>query len=92
MGTYAISYDLRAPHRDYEPVWAYLRALPSNWHALSHTWFVVSPKSVAELRDDLHELIDIDDRLVIVRINGSAWATNARLMGGRDWLHTHVSL
>lgn len=89
MPTHLVSYDLKSPGRDYEPVWAYLRS-GSNWHPLGSVWLIVTDKSAKTVRDDLAKLIDGNDRVMVVRVDGRSWATKG-LSGGSEWMKRNVA-
>lgn len=81
MGTYAVSYDLRKPGRNYEPLWSRLR----EWRAvrvLESFWIVPDASSAAALRDDLIRHIDSNDGLLVAGVTGEmAWQ---KLQGSSD--------
>ena len=74
MPKYVISYDLIAPGKNYDALWAELqrlqlrRILFSQWAG----WVQVA-NSVA-LRDHLRRFIDANDRILVMDVNGPDWA------------------
>lgn len=68
-----ISYDLRIPGRNYQPLYSRL----AEWSAsrvLESVWVANVNASVAEVRNDLQRFIDGNDRLLVVALTGaSAW-------------------
>ncbi|MDT0116612.1 hypothetical protein Q9R20_06370 [Microbacterium sp. PRF11] len=89
MPTYLVSYDLKAPGRDYEPVWTYLRA-STHWRPLDSVWFIVTDKTAIAVRDDIRKLADATDQVMVVRVDGQAWATSG-LGSGNAWMAAHVA-
>lgn len=81
MNKYEVSYDLMAPGKNYEPLYARLREhgaekiLLSQW-ALKTTWTAV------QIRDDLRRFIDGNDRLLVAGLTGEAAWT--KLIGPDD--------
>ena len=53
MPAYIISYDLKAPDKDYDKVTEYLKSFGTWWHHLGSTWVVVTDLTAAQLRDGL---------------------------------------
>lgn len=74
MSAYEVCYDLRQPGRNYESLWARLRA----WGAvrvLESCWVVPEAASASALRDDLQAFIDANDGLFVAGLTGeTAWA------------------
>lgn len=89
MSVYLISYDLRNPGRNYEPLWGRLR----DWKAqrvLESLWLLQTASSASVIRDDLKAYIDLNDLLFVAKLNGeTAWTS--LLPSGADWLRTHFA-
>lgn len=90
MATFLVSYDLKAPGRDYQPVWDYLKSVGTHWHALGSVWFVVTDLTAQQLRDKIATLIDSNDRVMVVRVDGRNWAST-NMANGTEWMHEHVA-
>ncbi len=73
MDLFSVSYDLLKPGKDYESLWARLRALSAK-RVLFSQWMLRGNKSAAELRDDLKRFIDANDRLLVIDITTGAMA------------------
>ena len=74
MTCYIISYDLRAPGRNYEQLYAAIRAYEKWAHVNESMWAVVTEKNAVEIRDDLCRYLDSNDRLFVVKSGiESAW-------------------
>jgi hypothetical protein len=74
MTVYAVSYDLRNPGRNYQPLWDRL----ADWRAfriLESFWLIdANPNSAVAIRDDLKQRIDANDGLFVAALAGeSAW-------------------
>lgn len=89
MNTIQINYDLRAPGRDYQPVYDYIKR-HSSCHLLESCWLVRTNKTAKQVRDDVRGLIDRNDRVATFNVTGDAWATNwsdkrGRTGSSRTW-------
>jgi hypothetical protein len=85
MPSYSVSYDLRAPGRNYEPLYAALRAAKAV-RALKSLWLLDDPKSSGGLRDVLRGMVDANDGLLITEITSSNWACYSLEPGAAEWL------
>lgn len=69
---YEISYDLRAPGRNYDSLYMRLAA----WRAvrvLKSVWIIEADSTTAAaIRDDLAKYIDANDRLLVCTMTGEA--------------------
>lgn len=75
---YLITYDLRAPGRDYDSLWKALRAIGAR-RVLESVW--VTPnngKSTKKIRDQLKQHIDDNDRLLVAEVDD--WATRSAMI------------
>jgi hypothetical protein len=75
MPAFSISYDL-VKRKDYPELWTELKRLGARRVLLSQWGVRLAPNTTAaSLRDNLMRYIDADDRLVIIQIDGTDWAT-----------------
>lgn len=80
---YIISYDLVAPNRAYEDLYAAIKSY-SLWGRLTEsTWAIVTSQTHVEIRDFLKSHIDDNDRLIVIKSGKSAAWTN--IMASNDW-------
>lgn len=84
MSILLVSYDLKKPGRNYEPVWNYLKKF-NHCKALESLWLLDTAKSVTVVRDELKELVDTNDRTFVCRIYPREWATTNGVCG--SWLN-----
>lgn len=74
MKAYLVSYDLRQPGRNYQPLYERLKA----WKAVSvleSVWVIRWDSSAVRIRDDLQKHIDTNDGLLVAALTGeSAWS------------------
>lgn len=74
MPSYLVSYDLRAPKRDYQPLHDYLGSLPYAVKPLESLWLVETQLTATELRDAIAKVVDGNDGIVVVRTRlPAAW-------------------
>ena len=84
MADMLITYDLRAPGRDYEKIYEYLRKLPAK-RALESVWLAKTSKSAEIICKDLMELIDGNDRLFVARVDD--WSSFGAMNNVANWLN-----
>jgi ABC-type transport system involved in cytochrome c biogenesis ATPase subunit len=85
MPHYLISYDLRAPGRNYEGLYKALAAAKAV-RALESLWLLDDPKTSAAVRDTLRSHVDQNDGVVVIELNSSNWATYSPKAGAAEWL------
>lgn len=83
-----ITYDLRAPGRNYDNVYQYIQSY-SVWGKLTEsTWFINSPKSCIQIRDEIKRLVDYNDRIFVAELTGvAAWLN---VIANENYLKTHL--
>ena len=90
MSLFLVSYDLKAPSRDYESLYTTLKTATSWWHYLESTWILYTSESLSSWNDKLHAVMDDNDNLFIVDITGQSrngWLSKKAW----EWLRTHGS-
>jgi len=70
---YLVGYDLRAPGRNYEDLWARLRQL-GGVRILDSQWALANSASAMQIREDLRRFIDADDGLIVFA-HSQSWAS-----------------
>jgi hypothetical protein len=85
VSVYLVTYDLRAPERDYESLYGRL----ADWNAvplLESVWLIDAiDTTAAVIRDDLAAQMDRNDGLFVTRMRKS-WAGRQLEPGASDWL------
>jgi hypothetical protein len=74
MAIYLVTYDLKQPGRDYQPVYHYLKKF-IYCRGLESAWLVESTLAAATIGDTLKTLVDPNDVVLVVRIYPS-WSTS----------------
>lgn len=85
---YLVSYDLRRPVEQYQPLFNELKNSHRWWHYLTSTWIVLRYETLAELGPKLRPLIFQDDRLLILPAKGPAEGWLAE--DAWKWIGTNV--
>ena len=63
--TLCVSYDLSKPSRNYEGLIEAIKSYGTWWHHLESTWLIVTSQSPTEVRDELSQFLDSDDKLIV---------------------------
>jgi hypothetical protein len=71
---YSVSYNLVAPDKDYKALYDELERLGGQ-RLLQSQWAMRCHGPATALRDHLTPYIDAIDRLVVVQIDGTEWAS-----------------
>lgn len=89
MTTYIVTYDLRKPGRNYEPVYDYLKTF-TRWGKITEScWAVVTTtKTAVNIRDDLNRLTDTNDRIFVIKSGVEAAWRNTKC--DSEWLKTNL--
>ena len=72
MSVYLVTYDLRAPGRNYDDLYDALKKY-THCHGLESVWFIDSRNSATNIRDHLKKSIDSNDGLFVGKLT-RAWA------------------
>lgn len=84
MSTYLVSYDLIGK-KNYERLFEYLRTYGTRSRPLMSVWVIVTDKSATEIRNEIDEYIDTDDKVLVVKSGGlAAWRHLSKQTA--DWL------
>ncbi len=84
MAVLLVTYDLKAPGRNYGPVHDYLKTF-TYCKGLDSVWLLDTEKKTAAVRDHLKTLVDSNDEVFVVRLMQS-WATYNYYCG--EWLES----
>jgi hypothetical protein len=85
MAIYIVSYDLKQPGQVYEPVWEYFKKF-NRCKPLESLYLIETSKSAGQVRDDIHALIDRNDKLLVIQVTHSADWAGAKF-GCGNWLN-----
>lgn len=90
----AISYDLKAPGRDYTPLYTAIKGVGSAWwHYLQSTWIVDVPNGTAlsEVNERLRCHLDQNDRLLVSKLT-SPYYDGWLPRDAWDWIKARVTM
>jgi hypothetical protein len=73
MSVMVVTYDLREPGRNYQPLYDAL-AKYKRCHALESSWFIDTPQSPSDVRDALCKTVDSGDQVYVMRLH-KHWAS-----------------
>lgn len=85
MKALLVTYDLKAPGRDYSSLHEAIKTSITWWHYLESTWIIITNETPKQVSDRLKTKIDTNDRLLIIEITDatvSGWLPRK----GWDWL------
>jgi len=88
MKAFIISYDLKAPNRNYDGLYAEIKKSPKWWHFLESTWIVMTDEIPNQIWNRLVTHVDKNDYLIIIeaRDNAQGWLPKEAW----DWIHANV--
>lgn len=72
MSCYAVTYDLRAPGRDYNDLYDRIKRIGDWCHPVESTWLVVSGQDSEYIRKQLKPALDENDKLIVLKLTGQA--------------------
>jgi hypothetical protein len=88
MVSIIVSYDLRAPGRDYSSLYEKLKSY-THWAKITEsTWFIKTSSSCVDVRDELKKVMDSNDRLFVGKLSGEAAWSN--LICNNDYLKENL--
>jgi hypothetical protein len=89
MTAYSINYDLKAPGRNYQDLYAEIKKSQLWWHYLESTWIIVTNETPDQVWARLAPKIDKNDYLMIIEVRNrcQGWLPK----DAWEWIHTNVS-
>lgn len=77
MKTLLISYDLGSPetYEDYKILINHIKTFSSWAKPLKSVWIVKTDRSVGEVRDELRRKVDSNDKVFVIDVTRTAWAS-----------------
>jgi hypothetical protein len=92
MKTLLIFYDLIKPETssDYENLIERIKNYSAWAKPCESTWFISTEDSPSKVRDDLKTYIDSNDKIVVIDVTGSYWATFGISQTITDWMKKNI--
>jgi len=92
MNTFLISYDLGVPETisDYRILTEYIKSYRSWAKPLQSVWLIKTSKSVAQVRDEIKLRIDSNDKVLVLNVTGTSWATYNVSQKVTDWMKDNL--
>lgn len=88
MGSYIISYDLIS-NKNYEDLFKAIKNYGTYAHVLESVWIVKSSNNSTQIRDNLMNFLDSDDKLFVAKLTGeSAWRNLSKEIS--DWIKNNT--
>ena len=73
MAAYIVTYDLMKQGQNYDCIIAKLKAYSTHWHMQQSAWIIVSSQTAIEIRNDLLNCLDANDKLFVGQLSAAAW-------------------
>jgi len=86
---YIISFDLN-PNRNYYNLFEAIKSYGTWAKITESTWAIVTEVGVTQIRDNICQYINPDEKILVVKSGGMAAWRNA--VGDVDWLKKYLSL
>ncbi|MBP8591051.1 hypothetical protein KBI33_01105 [Candidatus Shapirobacteria bacterium] len=92
MNTFLITYDLGLPetYEDYKLLSQYLKSYPYWAKPLQSVWLVKTTKTVSEVRDEIKSKIDANDKVLVIDVTRTGWATFNVSKEVTDWMKNNL--
>lgn len=87
MTSYVVSYDLKQPGRDYEPLWTELKRLDGH-RTLESLWLVAVTNTATELKDHISKFVDANDAIWVLELTKNYNFQNAKT-GTNAWISSN---
>lgn len=90
MHCYIVLYDLCSPTQNYDKLYSLLRSY-ERWGRLTESaWAIVTTKLYIQVRDDIKQVLDKNDRLIVIKSGQQAAWTS--VMATNDWVKENIIL
>jgi hypothetical protein len=92
MKTHLISYDLGVPEtsEDYKKLIKYIKSYGTWAKPLYSVWFVKSDKTCSQIRDEIKEATDANDKILVIEVTEADWATSRVDKEVTDWMQKNL--
>lgn len=92
MNTLLISYDLVLPetYEDYKLLIQYIKSYSSWAKPLQSVWLVKTTKTPGQVRDEIKAKIDSNDKVLVMDVTKTGWATFNVSKEVTDWMKENL--
>lgn len=92
MNCLLISYDLGVPEtsKDYQNVIKYLKSLGTWAKPLYSVFLVLTNKTVSEVRNQIKDLTDENDKILVLDVKNDSWATARISTDVTSWMNKNI--
>jgi len=85
-----VTYDLKAPGKDYNSLYTLLKSAPAWWHYLESTWIIKTDETPKAWSDKIQTVVDPGDRFLVIDITQQSrqgWLPKSAW----EWIKNHNS-
>lgn len=92
MNIFLISYDLGLPetYDDYKILIQYIKSYLTWAKPLQSVWLIKTNKAVSQVRDEIRDRIDANDKVLVIDITKTGWATFNVSKEVTDWMKNNL--
>ncbi|TAL19297.1 hypothetical protein EPN90_03975 [Patescibacteria group bacterium] len=92
MKTFLISYDLMGPEtrEDYVQLITHIKSFTYWAKPLKSVWLIKTDKGIAEVRNELKQYTDSNDKILVIDVSGANWATSNISTQITEWLKNNI--
>ena len=92
MKTFLISYDLIGPEtrEDYVRLINHIKSFTYWAKPLKSVWLVKTDKGIAEVRNELKQYTDSNDKILVIDVTNANWATSNITTQVSDWMKNNI--
>lgn len=92
MKTFLISYDLIGPETrdDYVRLINHIKSFTFWAKPLKSLWLVKTDKGIAEVRNELKQYADSNDKILVIDVTNANWATSNISSQITDWMKNNI--
>lgn len=92
MNTLLVSYDLGMPetYDDYKVLIQYIKSYPMWAKPLQSVWMIKTTKTSAQVRDEIQTKIDSNDKVLVMDVTKTGWATFNISKEVADWMKNNI--
>jgi len=92
MKTFLISYDLIGPETrdDYVRLINHIKSFTFWAKPLKSLWLVKTDKGIAEVRNELKQYADSNDKIFVIDVTNANWATSNISSQITDWMKNNI--